>query len=66
MEDQVVEVPRYRLEALVSCIESCVSLWKDGKDFSPGQRPDEILLHAAASIKGWIQNNYGNVSQSKE
>ncbi len=57
MKNQIVKVERYRLEALTGCIESCVALWRDGKDLSPGQRPDEILLEAAKHVKGWIENN---------
>ncbi len=66
MEDQTVKIERYRLEALASCIESAVHLWQENLDFSPSQHPSEILLHAAKNVKGWIQNNCGNGSKSKE
>ena len=66
MENQVVKVERHRLEALANGIESCVSLWRDGADSKfHGQRPDEMLLGIARSVKGWIQNSCGKIAQSQ-
>ena len=59
-EDQIVKVERHRLEALASCIESCVALCRENTDFSTGQHPSDTLLCAAAAVKGWIEYSSEN------
>lgn len=64
---QMIEVARHKLEALAKGIESCVSLCRDSKDSKlSGQRPDEMLMDMANSVKAWIKDSSENKAQSKE